>query len=275
MSILSDYAHARVVLLARHPGDIAVSRHHHLRHRSRGQARRRLAEQPLELFVWDEHGGIPSIVRFMNLWAELSRQRAGRDHRPLRRFPGRSSGDAEKSGRSRSGSRSPRPMSTMRSISPTSAISRSASARDISVSARLQPAKARRQPVIQGPRWRKRRLPQAARSARGARRSTDTSPSISIPASAINRRIGAAGRLQRAAGLFRASPNASASCRTSRPTPPRFALLEPAPKRQAKHVGQAWPVVASVRDIRDGAEPARRWRGSYCPAPRSRWHPNI
>ena len=70
------YANARVILLARHPGDIAVSRHHHLRHRSRGHARRRLAEQPLELFVWDEHGGIPSIVRFLNLWAELSRQRA-------------------------------------------------------------------------------------------------------------------------------------------------------------------------------------------------------
>lgn len=70
-----DYAHARVVLLARHPGDVAVSRHHHLRHRSRGRARRRLAEQPLDLFIWDEHGGIPSIVRFMNLWAELSRQR--------------------------------------------------------------------------------------------------------------------------------------------------------------------------------------------------------
>ena len=70
-----DYAHCRVVLLARHPGDVAVSRHHHLKHRSRGRARRRLAEQSLELFIWDEHGGIPSIVRFMNLWAELSRQR--------------------------------------------------------------------------------------------------------------------------------------------------------------------------------------------------------
>jgi len=70
-----EYAHARVVLLARHPGDVAVSRHHHLKHRSRGRARRRLAEQPLDLFIWDERGGIPSIVRFMNLWAELSRQR--------------------------------------------------------------------------------------------------------------------------------------------------------------------------------------------------------
>jgi hypothetical protein len=70
-----DYDHARVVLLARHPGDVAVSRHHHLKHRSRGRARRCLAEQSLELFIWDERGGIPSIVRFMNLWAELSRQR--------------------------------------------------------------------------------------------------------------------------------------------------------------------------------------------------------
>src|SRR5215213_6066692 len=70
-----DYAHARVVLLARHPGDVAVSRHHHLRHRSRGRARRKLAEQPIELFVWSERGGIPSIVRFMNFWAELSRKR--------------------------------------------------------------------------------------------------------------------------------------------------------------------------------------------------------
>lgn len=70
-----DYSSARVVLLARHPGDVAVSRHHHLKHRSRGRTRRRMAEQSLELFIWDERGGIPSIVRFMNLWAELSRQR--------------------------------------------------------------------------------------------------------------------------------------------------------------------------------------------------------
>jgi hypothetical protein len=70
-----DYDHCRVVLLARHPGDVAVSRQHHLKYRSRDKARRRLAEQPLELFIWSEHGGIPSIVRFMNLWAELARNR--------------------------------------------------------------------------------------------------------------------------------------------------------------------------------------------------------
>lgn len=67
----ADYAHARVVLLARHPGDTAVSRYFHLKHRSRDPARRRLAEQPLESFVWTEQGGIPSIVRFLNEFAQL------------------------------------------------------------------------------------------------------------------------------------------------------------------------------------------------------------
>ena len=71
----SEYQHCRVVLLARHPGDVAVSRYHHLKHRSRDRARRRLAEQPLDSFVWSEQGGIPAIVRFMNQWAELARER--------------------------------------------------------------------------------------------------------------------------------------------------------------------------------------------------------
>src|SRR5689334_21381249 len=70
-----EYEHCRVVLLARHPGDVAVSRYHHLKHRSRDRARRRLAEQPLETFIWSEQGGIPAIVRFMNQWAELARER--------------------------------------------------------------------------------------------------------------------------------------------------------------------------------------------------------
>jgi hypothetical protein len=62
----SAYAHKRVVLIARFPGDIAVSRYHHLKHRSRDRARRRLAEQPLEQFIWADQGGIPSIVEFLN-----------------------------------------------------------------------------------------------------------------------------------------------------------------------------------------------------------------
>jgi len=72
-----EYDHARVALLARHPGDVAVSRQHHLKYRSRDKARQKLAEQPLELFIWSEQGGIPSIVRFMNQWAELARHRKG------------------------------------------------------------------------------------------------------------------------------------------------------------------------------------------------------
>jgi hypothetical protein len=71
----AEYAGRRMVLLARHPGDVAVSRYHHLKHRSRDRARRKLAEQPLETFVWSAHGGIPAIVSFMNQWAELARER--------------------------------------------------------------------------------------------------------------------------------------------------------------------------------------------------------
>jgi hypothetical protein len=68
---ISTYAHAKVVLIARHPGDIAVSRYHHLKHRSRDRARRKLAEQPLDEFVWSRQGGIPSIVKFLNEFARL------------------------------------------------------------------------------------------------------------------------------------------------------------------------------------------------------------
>jgi hypothetical protein len=65
------YAGKRLVLIARHPGDVAVSRYFHLRHRSRDPARRELTEQPLERFVWTEKGGIPSIVAFLNQFAAM------------------------------------------------------------------------------------------------------------------------------------------------------------------------------------------------------------
>ena len=68
----ADYAHCNVVLLARHPADVAVSRYHHLKHRSRDKARRKLAEQPLQKFVWTEKGGIPSIVEYLNAWAKIA-----------------------------------------------------------------------------------------------------------------------------------------------------------------------------------------------------------
>jgi hypothetical protein len=67
-----DYQNKKVVLIARHPGDIAVSRYHHLKHRSRDTARQRLAEQPLESFVWTQQGGIPSIVNFLNQFGALA-----------------------------------------------------------------------------------------------------------------------------------------------------------------------------------------------------------
>lgn len=66
-----EYAHAKLVLIARHPGDIAVSRYHHLKHRSRDKARQRLANQPLDTFVWTDEGGISSIVTFLNRFAAL------------------------------------------------------------------------------------------------------------------------------------------------------------------------------------------------------------
>ena len=67
----ADYARTKLVLIARHPGDIAISRYHHLRHRSRDKARQRLADQPLETFVWADEGGIPSVVSFLNQFAAL------------------------------------------------------------------------------------------------------------------------------------------------------------------------------------------------------------
>ena len=66
-----DYAGRRVVLIARHPGDISISRYFHLKHRSRDKARRQLAGQPIETFVWADEGGIPSIVAFLNQFAAL------------------------------------------------------------------------------------------------------------------------------------------------------------------------------------------------------------
>jgi hypothetical protein len=65
------YAGKKLILIARHPGDTAVSRYHHLKHRSRDRARRRLADQPLDSFVWVAEGGIPSIVAFLNQFAAL------------------------------------------------------------------------------------------------------------------------------------------------------------------------------------------------------------
>ena len=72
------YAGLKVVVLARHPGDVALSRYHHLKHRSRSLATRaRMADMPIEDFIWAKKGGIPSNVAYLNAWAALQRQRAG------------------------------------------------------------------------------------------------------------------------------------------------------------------------------------------------------
>jgi hypothetical protein len=67
----SAYRHVKTVLIARHPGDIAVSRYHHLKNRSRDRGRRRLAKLPLGEFIWSDKGGIRSIVKFLNDFAAL------------------------------------------------------------------------------------------------------------------------------------------------------------------------------------------------------------
>ncbi|HEX3675783.1 MAG TPA: sulfotransferase domain-containing protein [Sphingomicrobium sp.] len=66
----SGYGNRKLILLARHPADTAVSRYYHLKHRSRDRARLRLSEQPLETFVCGE-GGFPSIVAYLNLFASI------------------------------------------------------------------------------------------------------------------------------------------------------------------------------------------------------------
>ncbi len=66
----SAYEGRKLILLARHPADTAVSRYYHLKHRSRDRARLRLGEQPLETFVCGEDG-FPSIVAYLNLFASI------------------------------------------------------------------------------------------------------------------------------------------------------------------------------------------------------------
>jgi len=66
----SGYPGRKLILLARHPADTAISRYYHLKHRSRDRARLKLSEQPLEAFVCGE-GGFPSIVSYLNLFASV------------------------------------------------------------------------------------------------------------------------------------------------------------------------------------------------------------
>lgn len=66
----SLYSGRKLILLARHPADTAVSRYYHLKHRSRDRSRHELAKQPLEEFVCGQ-SGFPSIVSFLNCFAAV------------------------------------------------------------------------------------------------------------------------------------------------------------------------------------------------------------
>ncbi len=70
-----DYYDRKVIFLARHPGDVAVSQFFQWKHRMR--PRKMLindyppADDPISIhdFVVGERGGLPRIIEFMNLWA--------------------------------------------------------------------------------------------------------------------------------------------------------------------------------------------------------------
>lgn len=79
----ADYAASRVVLLARHPADTAVSQYFQWKHRMRDRKKYinnypdPKDDVPLIDFVLGESAGIPKIIRFMNLWAaEFDRLKA-------------------------------------------------------------------------------------------------------------------------------------------------------------------------------------------------------
>ncbi len=70
-----DYRGKKVVLLVRHPGDVAVSQYFHWRFRMKNQ-KMIINDYPIsgaEIGVFDfihsNGGGLPTILRFMNLWA--------------------------------------------------------------------------------------------------------------------------------------------------------------------------------------------------------------
>lgn len=72
----SDYAHSKVVLLVRHPADVAVSQYFQWKHRMR-PAKKALNDYPahgaeisLFDFVMRESSGLPKIIDFMNAWAK-------------------------------------------------------------------------------------------------------------------------------------------------------------------------------------------------------------
>ncbi|MCB9830996.1 MAG: sulfotransferase domain-containing protein [Planctomycetes bacterium] len=72
----SDYYGKKVVLLARHPGDVAVSQYFQWQHRMRPHKKKLNAypdhgdEVPIYDFVVGAEAGLPKIIDYMNLWAD-------------------------------------------------------------------------------------------------------------------------------------------------------------------------------------------------------------
>jgi hypothetical protein len=64
----SKYAGKKVVLLTRNPIDVGVSRHFHVRNRAKEARRKEQGKLPLDEFLWNPVGGIPTIVAFLNDW---------------------------------------------------------------------------------------------------------------------------------------------------------------------------------------------------------------
>jgi hypothetical protein len=72
----ADYAHKKVVLLVRHPADVAVSQYHQWRHRMRPNKKTLNAypgdgeEVAIGEFVAERAAGLAKVIDFMNRWAD-------------------------------------------------------------------------------------------------------------------------------------------------------------------------------------------------------------
>jgi len=77
------YAGAKVVFLARHPIDVAVSRYFHIQHRAEWIPHPEYKAMPIGEFVWAPLGGLPTIVAYLNNW---ERARADMRHSLMVRY---------------------------------------------------------------------------------------------------------------------------------------------------------------------------------------------
>lgn len=64
----SVYRGKKIILLARNPIDVAVSRYFHIRNRATWVPFPEYKEMPIGEFVWAPMGGIPTITQYLNIW---------------------------------------------------------------------------------------------------------------------------------------------------------------------------------------------------------------